>query len=104
MPMRAVLGTCLVALALSAGPAISQDRGIDRSIAHASSATDGCVRSMAQQAMVVRCAIEPQVASDHGMTAGEAYDMHGNPIDRHGNVIAVPAQGRGQPREVFTQR
>ena len=98
--MRAILGTCLVALALSAGPALSQDR----SIARASSATDGCVRYMAQQAVVVRCAIEPQVASDHGMTAGEPYDMHGNPVDRHGNVIAVPASGRAEAREVFTQR
>jgi|FEC22Drversion2_1045045.scaffolds.fasta_scaffold00720_9 hypothetical protein len=100
MPMRAIFGTCLVAIALSAGPAISQDQ----SIARASNATDGCVRYMQQQAMVVRCAIEPQVASDHGMTAGEAYDRHGNPVDRHGNVIAVPAPGRGQAREVFTQR
>jgi hypothetical protein len=103
MPMRAVFGTCLVALALSAGPALSQDRGIDRSIARASSTTDGCVRYMAQQAVVVRCAIEPQVVSDHGMTAGEPYDMHGNPIDRHGNIIAVPAQGRAEAREVFAQ-
>ncbi len=100
MPMRAIFGTCLVALALSAGPAISQDR----SIARASSATDGCVRYIAQQAIVVRCAIEPQIASDHGMTAGEPYDMHGNPVDKHGNVIAVPAPGRAEAREVFTQR
>jgi hypothetical protein len=100
MPMRAIFGTCLVALAVSAGPAISQDR----SIARASGATDGCVRYMAQQAVVVRCAVEPRVASDHGMTAGEPYDMHGNPIDRHGNVIAVPAPGRAEAREVFTQR
>ncbi len=100
MPMRAIFGTCLVALALSAGPAISQDR----SIARASSATDGSVRYIAQQAIVVRCAIEPQIASDHGMTAGEPYDMHGNPVDKHGNVIAVPAPGRAEAREVFTQR
>jgi hypothetical protein len=98
--MRAIFGTCLVALALSAGPALSQDR----SVARASSATDGCVRYVAQQAVIVRCAIEPQVASDHGMTAGEPYDMHGNPVDRHGNVIAVPAPGRAEAREVFTQR
>jgi hypothetical protein len=62
------------------------------------------VRYVAQQAIVVRCSIEPQIASDHGMTAGEAYDAHGNPVDRQGNVIAVPAQGRGGAREVFTQR
>ena len=100
MPMRAIFGTCLVAIALSAGPAISQDR----SIARASTVTEGCVRYMANQAVVVRCAIERQIASDHGMTAGEPYDVHGNPVDRQGNVIAVPAQGRGQAREVFSQK
>jgi hypothetical protein len=101
--MRAIFGTCL-ALALSAGPAISQDRGVDRPVTRANSAINGCVHYMAQQAVVVRCAVEPQVASDHGMTAGEPYDMHGNPIDRYGNVIAVPAPGRAEAREVFNQR
>ena len=35
--------------------------------------------------------------SDHG----ERYDAQGNPIDRQGNVIAVPAGRSGSNREVF---
>ena len=31
---------------------------------------------------------------------GDAYDHQGNPIDRHGNIIAVP-ENRGGAREVF---
>jgi hypothetical protein len=100
--MRASLGTCLIAAAMlsTAGSANGQDPLIARATA-ASAGLDGCVRYVAQQAIVVRCAPEPQIVSDHGMTAGEPYDVQGNLLDRHGNVIAVP-EGRGQPaREVF---
>jgi hypothetical protein len=102
MSVRASLGTCLIAAALlsAAGSANGQDPSIARATA-ASGGADGCVRYVAQQAMVVRCALEPQILSDHGMTAGEPYDAHGNPLDRLGNVVAVP-EGRGRPaREVF---
>lgn len=103
MSARARLGTSLIAAALLA-PAASAN-GQDLSIARATAASaglDGCVRYVAQQAIVVRCALaEPQIVSDHGMTAGEPYDAQGNPLDRHGDIIAVP-EGRGQPaREVF---
>lgn len=104
MSVRASLGTCLIAAALlsAAGSASGQDPSIARATA-ASVALDACVRYVAQQAMVVRCALaEPQILSDHGMTAGESYDVQGNPVDRHGNVIAVPSGQREQPaREVF---
>ena len=99
MPVRASLGTCLIlATLLSAtSPANAQDQAFAR----ASGAMDGCVRYVAQQAMVVRCALgDPRIVSDHGMTAGEPYDVHGNPVDRHGNVVAVPESGRTH-REVF---
>jgi hypothetical protein len=106
MSVRASLGTCLIAAALlsAAGSANGQDPQGYPSIARATAASggaDGCVRYVAQQAIVVRCALEPQALSDHGMTAGEPYDAHGNPLDRLGNVVAVP-EGRGRPaREVF---
>ena len=108
MSMRASLGTCLIAAALlsAAGAANGQDQSIARATA-ASAGMDGCVRYVSGQAIVVRCALgTPQIVADHGMTAGEPYDAQGNPVDRHGNVVAVP-EGRGQggrnqaAREVF---
>jgi len=58
---------------------------------------DGCVRYVAQQAMVVSCALaEPCLAADKGA----ADDVQGNPVDRHGDVIAT-SSGRTQAREVF---
>ena len=41
--------------------------------------------------------------SDHGMAVGERYDSQGNPVDRQGNVIAVPGERPGSNREVFVQ-
>ena len=103
MSMRAHLATCLAVTAAlaAAGSAHSQDRSIARAT-DVSSTMDGCVRYVAQQAMVVRCPpMAPQTLSDHGMTAGEAYDAQGNPLDRRGNVVAVPEGGPAQHREVF---
>jgi hypothetical protein len=37
------------------------------------------------------------------MTAGEPYDAQGNPVDRHGDVIAVPAGRASREREVFAR-
>lgn len=101
MLLRTGLGTCLILASMLS--AASSANGQDQAFAKASGAIDGCVHYVAQQAMVVRCALgEPSLLSDHGMTAGEPYDMHGNPVDRHGNVIAVPERGRPQQaREVF---
>jgi hypothetical protein len=99
MSVRVRLGTCLIfATLISAASSASAQ---DQALAKASGAMDGCVRYVAHQAMVVRCALgEPQILSDHGITAGEPYDVHGNPVDRQGNVVAVPQGGRAQ-REVF---
>jgi hypothetical protein len=109
MSVRASLWTCLIAAGLlsAAGAANGQDPSIAARATAASAGMDGCVRYVSGQAIVVRCALaEPQIVSDHGLTAGEPYDVQGNPVDRHGNVIAVPEGqgqgGRGQPaREVF---
>ena len=100
MPVRVGLGTCLIlATMLTAAGAAN---GQDQALARASGAMDGCVRYVAHQAMVVRCALgEPRMLSDHGLAAGEPYDVQGNPVDRHGNVVAVPEGGRVQHREVF---
>jgi hypothetical protein len=100
MSVRTNLGTCLIFATIFA--AANSANGQDQALARASSAMDGCVRYVAQQAMVVRCALgDPRILSDHGMTAGEAYDVQGNPVDRHGNIVAVPESGRTQHREVF---
>ena len=61
---------------------------------------DGCMRPVAWQPGLARCALVepasgPRMLSDH-----ESYDAHGNPLDRHGDVIAVP-EGRARAREVF---
>jgi hypothetical protein len=41
--------------------------------------------------------------SDHGTAVGERYDSQGNPIDRQGNIVAVPTGRSGSVREVFVQ-
>ena len=41
--------------------------------------------------------------SDHGAAVGERYDAQGNPIDRQGNIVAVPTGRSGSVREVFVQ-
>jgi hypothetical protein len=89
---------CAVGAANAQSPAQSPAKS--PSIAHASAATDDCVRYVEGQAMVVRCAVAgPRVLADHGMSAGEPYDVQGNPVDRHGNVVAVPEA----TREVFAK-
>ena len=59
---------------------------------------DRCVASMTVPETIVYGTM-----SDHGATAGERYDMQGNPIDRQGNVVAVPTGRSGSTREVFVQ-
>ena len=96
--LRASLGTglfiaaaFLVAVPANAGdPSITNVSAVAREI-------DGCLRPDARQP-VERCAlVEPrQILSDHAPT----YDAQGNPLDRNGDVIAVPARGT-QAREVF---
>lgn len=109
MSLRANFGTCLIAAVLfgAAGSASAQSPATSPSIARASAAvsgSDACVHYVEGQAMVVRCAIaRSQMLSDHGMSVGEPYDVQGNPVDRHGDVVAVP-ETRGQAtREVFAR-
>jgi len=72
-------------------------QALDRAMTSASRACDN-----AQKARADRCMpIAPETIvfgsmSDHGPD----YDAQGNPVDRHGNIIAVPASSR-QVREVF---
>jgi hypothetical protein len=48
-----------------------------------------------------------RILSDHGASIGEPYDAQGNPLDRHGDIVAVPespataAAPSGLAREVF---
>jgi len=100
MSIRALLGPFLIVAALVSASALAHAQS--PSIAHASAATDGCVRYVEGQAMVVRCAVAPQVLADHGVAVGEPYDAQGNPVDRHGNVVAVPDRREQVAREVFT--
>jgi hypothetical protein len=57
-----------------------------------------CVATMAVPETVVYGTL-----SDDGMAVGERYDAQGNPVDRQGNIIAVPAGRAGSSREVFAQ-
>lgn len=65
-----------------------------------------CAATDKRQEVADRCilvtapAIRGQVQSDHGASVGEAYDAQGNPVDRHGNIVAVP-ENRSGLREVF---
>lgn len=89
------------ALLLAAGPATAQEiaRASSLGASSVSARVDGCVRYVAQQAMVVRCApAERQMAADYGA----AFDAQGNPVDSHGDVIATSG-GQTQGREVFAR-
>lgn len=56
-------------------------------------AADRCIAVLAPPVRV-------EALSDHGAGAGEAYDAQGNPLDRHGNIVAAP-ETRSRAREVF---
>lgn len=104
MSLRASLGRCVLAALISAaGAASAQSPSSSPSIARASAASDDCVRYVEGQAMVVRCAAAPQVLADHGGAVGEPYDVQGNPVDRHGDVVAVPESRGRAAREVFAR-
>jgi hypothetical protein len=74
------------------------------SLASAAQAFDGtCEKEGAQTQDAGRCMATMTVPetvvygtmSDHGMAVGERYDAQGNPVDRQGDVIAVPADRSG---------
>lgn len=97
--LRASLGTGLI-IAAALVVAVPANAG-DRSFTNASAAArevDGCMRAEAGQP-ADRCVLVEarQVLSDHGAS----YDAQGNPLDRNGDIIAVPASRASQSREVF---
>ena len=98
MFVRASLPTFLFLGALSL---TSAAQAFDRTCAQRQDAqgqADRCVASVTVPETVVYGTL-----SDHGAAAGERYDWQGNPIDRQGNVVAVPAGRSGSNREVFVQ-
>ena len=96
---RASLTTFLILGALSvAGTAQAFDRTCAQRQEAQGQAADRCVASVTVPETVVHGTL-----SDHGAAVGERYDWQGNPIDRHGNVVAVPSGRSGAIREVFVQ-
>ncbi|TAJ28824.1 MAG: hypothetical protein EPO67_15815 [Reyranella sp.] len=83
-----------VGLLLAAAPAFGADRHEPRAAAR-----DTCKPAQQASCMVIRVQGSEAMA-DHGADAGDAYDLQGNPVDRHDNVVAAPG-GRDKPREVF---
>ena len=96
---RASLPTFLILGVISAA---STAQAFDRTCAQRQEvqgqAADRCVAAVTVPETVVYGTL-----SDHGAAVGERYDWQGNPIDRQGNVIAVPSGRSGSVREVFVQ-
>ena len=96
---RAILPTFLILGVISLASAA---QAFDRTCAQRQDAqgqgADRCMASMTVPETVVYGTL-----SDHGMAVGERYDAQGNPVDRQGNVIAVPNGRSGSNREVFVQ-
>lgn len=99
MLVRASLPTFLILGTLSLA---STAQAFDRTCAQRQGAqgqdADRCVAAVTVPETVVYGTL-----SDHGAAVGERYDWQGNPIDRQGNVIAVPTGRSGSTREVFVQ-
>ena len=98
MFVRASLPTFLFLGALSL---TSAAQAFDRTCAQRQDAqghADRCVASVTVPETVVYGTL-----SDHGAAVGERYDWQGNPVDRQGNIVAVPTGRSGSTREVFVQ-
>ena len=96
MLVRASLPTFLILGALSlTGTAQAFDRTCRQ---RQDPQADRCVASVTVPETVVYGTL-----SDHGAAVGDRYDWQGNPIDRQGNIVAVPAGRSGSTREVFVQ-
>jgi len=99
MLVRASLPTFLILGALSlASTAQAFDRTCAQRQAAPGQAGDRCVAAVTVPETVVYGTL-----SDHGAAVGERYDWQGNPIDRQGNIVAVPSGRSGSIREVFVQ-
>lgn len=83
-----------LALLVAATPTLAADRQDSRPAGR-----DTCVRNPQGACLLIRVQGGAAI-SDHGADAGDAYDLHGNPVDRFDNVVASPG-GRDKPREVF---
>jgi len=93
---RASLPTFLILGVLSL---TSAAQAFDRTCAQRQDAqgqAERCVASVTVPETVVYGTL-----SDHGAAVGERYDWQGNPIDRQGNIVAVPTGRSGSTREVF---
>ncbi len=90
LPTFLILGTLL----LSSGA-----QAFDRTCTQRQdSQADRCMASVTVPETVVYGTL-----SDHGAAVGDRYDWQGNPIDRQGNIVAVPTGRSGSTREVFVQ-
>jgi hypothetical protein len=96
---RASLKTFLILGALSL---TSAAQAFDRTCAQRQDAqgqnADRCMASVTVPETIVYGTLP-----DHGAAVGERYDAQGNPVDRQGNIVAVPAERSGSNREVFVQ-
>ena len=99
MLARAGLPTFLILGALSL---TSAAQAFDRSCAQKQDArgqnADRCMASVTVPETIVYGTL-----SDHGAAVGDRYDAQGNPVDRQGNIVAVPTGRSGAVREVFVQ-
>ena len=96
MFVRASLPTFLILGALSL---TSTAQAFDRTCTlRQNPQADRCVAAVTVPETVVYGTL-----SDHGAAVGDRYDWQGNPIDRQGNIVAVPSGRSGSTREVFVQ-
>ena len=95
MSSRGLSALLIVGSLALAGGANAYDRTCMQPQETQGQKADRCMASMTVPETVVYGTM-----SDHGMAVGERYDAQGNPIDRQGNVIAVPAGRSGSNREV----
>ena len=99
MFVRASLSSFLILGAISlASTAQAFDRTCSAKQAAQGQAADRCVAAVTVPETVVYGTL-----SDHGAAVGERYDWQGNPVDRQGNIVAVPTGRSGSTREVFVQ-
>ena len=95
---RASLPTLLILGVLSVA---NTAQAFDRACAQRQGDVQGQDRCVA--AVTVPETVVYGTLSDHGAAVGDRYDTQGNPIDRQGNIVAVPTGRSGSVREVFVQ-
>lgn len=98
LPRASLLSFLILGVFSLAGAAQALDRTCTQRQDTQDQGADRCMAAMTVPETVVYGTL-----SDHGAAAGERYDWQGNPIDRQGNIVAVPAERSGSTREVFVQ-